>query len=65
MLPIKWHDNVSNYFQSLQKYYPRLNPKQHTKQQPAYASIFLCNYDDLTQLQKYMSLWLENGVHKL
>ena len=57
--------NVSKDFQALQTYYPCMNPKQHTKQQPNYTSIFLCHSDNIKHMQKDMSSWFENGGHKL
>ena len=64
-VPIKRTDDVSKYFKAFQTYCPRLNPKQHTKKQPVYASIFFRRSDYLAQLQKYMSFWLKNGGHRL
>ena len=64
-VPIKRTDDVSKYFKTFQTYCPRLNPKQHTKKQPVYASIFFRRSDYLAQLQKYMSFWLKNGGHRL
>ena len=57
--------NIYKDVQALQTYSTRLNLKQYTKQQLAYACIFICHYDDLTQLQKDMRFWYKNGVHKL
>ena len=64
-VPIKQPDDFSNNYQALKKYSPRLNPKQHTRQQPAHNTIFLIHSDDLTHLQKDMSFWFKNGGHKL
>ena len=63
--PIERSADVYKDFQALQTHSPCMNPKQHTKHQPVYTSVFLNHPDDLTQLQKYISLWFKNGDRKL
>ena len=54
-VPMNHPDDVSKYFQSLQIYSTYLNPKNHTKKKPVYASTFFHHSDNLTPLKNNMS----------
>ena len=63
--PIARPQDVSADFQTLQSYFPRLNPKKDLTAQTQYVSVFLRHTDDLIDLQKDMQFWFSDGGHKL